>query len=776
MERNLFNGMLSSQWNWHPHYADTFFGITFFIFSGWIYMNGIYAAMIYLGRWLHQKYNINFVAYPLVSSLLLIVPFSLVGLFLITGDTRMGELVRMIENFIFPIILLALYWKRLRPIDLKKQRIVFVVPIVLHLFNLVVGFGLGITINYIPITAVAVLHFAFLYFLYAKTKHAHHTKSINIKNRNRYSTLLWVLIVTHLVFTIVATALGVRLPIPGTTVILLLFLIVTHGLHQYSLTMFIVFAAIAFVMSNFKRISASLRVFCSVIINMRIRLARNCSTFLGWLPCPISRWVILRSALDRSFSESIGRNWIWEEGGTYFGVPFSNYIGWLLCVFTFFQLFALYVAWHPDRLARNSVDGGQIIYLIDGQKVSALRFPTFWFEPTPQGLFMLQVAFGQSKYYSDNLSENVKRGIRQKLRRGEWIGKAPLGYVNNRQTRNIEPDPVKSKIVQKAFKDFANGNESVETLRYRLSFYGIVNGKGRALAKSSVYWILKNPLYAGLIKYKGEMYKGNFEPLLTTELFEAVQDRLSENSRPRKSKHAHNFPFTELLKCGECGSMITAQYAKGNGGVYAYYRCTKKKGHCGQSYLRDDLILEELRSLIKNVALPQAWKPMISERLEQWEGEERRELQSFAQNLETKITNTQEKLDKLVSAFLNGIVDRSTYLNKKEELIKQKIELEQQRKNFGQKAKLWVEPMRDWLEMAHNAGKLAFSNDFEEIKIFLDKVGSNLYLKDKKVAVDFVRPWDILLHYKALEGSGVAGGGTKKEGKEGKNPTFPVAW
>jgi site-specific DNA recombinase len=70
------------------------------------------------------------------------------------------------------------------------------------------------------------------------------------------------------------------------------------------------------------------------------------------------------------------------------------------------------LAWHPDRLASNSVDGGHIIYLIDIKKVTSLKFPTFWFEPTPQGLFMLQVSFGQSKYYSDNLAENVSRGLR----------------------------------------------------------------------------------------------------------------------------------------------------------------------------------------------------------------------------------------------------------------------------------------------------------------------------------------------------------------------------
>ncbi len=65
-------------------------------------------------------------------------------------------------------------------------------------------------------------------------------------------------------------------------------------------------------------------------------------------------------------------------------------------------------SWHPDRFARNSVDGGRIIYLLDTGKLAGLKFPTFWFESTPQGKFMLNIAFGQSKYYVDSLSENTK--------------------------------------------------------------------------------------------------------------------------------------------------------------------------------------------------------------------------------------------------------------------------------------------------------------------------------------------------------------------------------
>lgn len=187
------------------------------------------------------------------------------------------------------------------------------------------------------------------------------------------------------------------------------------------------------------------------------------------------------------------------------------------------------LAWHPDRLARNSVDGGLIIYSIDQGKIASLRFPTFWFEPTPQELFMLQVAFGQSKYYSDNLSENVKRGIRQKLRRGEWPGLAPIGYTNNLKTHNIEPDPVKAKVVEKAFEEFAEGQHTLESLSERLSFWGVVSKTGRHVAKSMLQRMLANPAYIGLIKRDGECHEGNFRPIVSRATFEAVQKVLKKN-------------------------------------------------------------------------------------------------------------------------------------------------------------------------------------------------------------------------------------------------------
>jgi len=110
------------------------------------------------------------------------------------------------------------------------------------------------------------------------------------------------------------------------------------------------------------------------------------------------------------------------------------------------------LSWHPDRLARNSIDGGKIIYLIDTNKILDLKFPTFWFDTTPQGKFMLNIAFGQSKYYIDNLSENVKRGQRQKIRRGEMIGVATLGYLNDLKTHTMVIDLERAPLVKNFLK------------------------------------------------------------------------------------------------------------------------------------------------------------------------------------------------------------------------------------------------------------------------------------------------------------------------------------
>src|SRR3990172_9134649 len=154
------------------------------------------------------------------------------------------------------------------------------------------------------------------------------------------------------------------------------------------------------------------------------------------------------------------------------------------------------LAWNPDRLARNSIDGGRVIYLVDTGKITTLKFPTFWFEPTPQGKFMLSVAFGQAKYYTDNLRENILRGIRQKIRRGELSAKAPLGYFNEPRLRTIEPDKKTFCKVKESLGAFATGQFTLTGIQRKMFSLGLVGARsGKPLVLASAEHILKNPFY-----------------------------------------------------------------------------------------------------------------------------------------------------------------------------------------------------------------------------------------------------------------------------------------
>jgi len=198
---------------------------------------------------------------------------------------------------------------------------------------------------------------------------------------------------------------------------------------------------------------------------------------------------------------------------------------------------------------------------------------------------MLSIAFGQSKYYVDNLSENVKRGNRQKLRNGVWPSKAPYGYINNPKTRGIDVDEEKSKVVKKAFQLFDDGNISFTAISQFLFKFGIKREGEKSVKVGQVKNMLANKFYIGILRYAGEYYQGSHKTFISKKLFDEVQKQIEKIERPRQK--GHDFPFTGLATCGECGAAITGEqhikkYKNGSNQTFVYYRCTIKLKPCNQ--------------------------------------------------------------------------------------------------------------------------------------------------------------------------------------------------
>lgn len=172
-DQYLLDGHMSGQWNWVFKYDTTFFGIPFMNFTGWVYMTGFYAALIYLFRWLAKKYNKRWLktANPFLSGCLLIVPIMIFGHPLIDGNsTCLGELSKLIFACMFAIVLMFIYRKRMKPIDLKKDKIIFIVPVMLQAYNIIVGFGRGIKLSYIPVTVCTIIMVVYFVFLWHNGK------------------------------------------------------------------------------------------------------------------------------------------------------------------------------------------------------------------------------------------------------------------------------------------------------------------------------------------------------------------------------------------------------------------------------------------------------------------------------------------------------------------------------------------------------------------------------------------------------------------------------
>ena len=153
------------------------------------------------------------------------------------------------------------------------------------------------------------------------------------------------------------------------------------------------------------------------------------------------------------------------------------------------NIFAL----HPDRLARNSVDGERVIYLLDTRKLASLKFPTFWCDSTSQGKFMLNMAFGQSKYYANSLSENTKRGLRQKVRRGEYQSLASVAYINDLRAKTVIVDKKTASVIHRAFELYAKGDQTLQGVGEYFERNHLVAKNGKRIHIYRTTFILSNP-------------------------------------------------------------------------------------------------------------------------------------------------------------------------------------------------------------------------------------------------------------------------------------------
>jgi site-specific DNA recombinase len=406
------------------------------------------------------------------------------------------------------------------------------------------------------------------------------------------------------------------------------------------------------------------------------------------------------------------------------------------------------LAWHPDRLARNSIDGGAVIYLLDRHLLKALRFATFTFENNSQGKFMLSITFGYSKYYVDSLSENVKRGNRAKIERGWRPNQAPLGYVNNKENKQIDRDPVLFPLIRSMFDLMLTGaygpKEIALKARDEWGFRSPLKRRsgGSPLALATIYRILGNPFYTGQIAWKGQLFPGKHEAVVTPDEFERVQALLGRPSRPRP--RTKRFAFTGMMRCGACGLMITAETkTKPNGKRYTYYHCTKRRLtlRCPEKYVSLQTLEAEIIDFLRSLSVPPSIHAQVLARVKTRTGDLAQDKKARAQSLEDAERATHAQLSELTRMRMKLQIDEDEFNAERVVLQKQRANLASQRATLGTSTVNRFELAEDVLALRRQAVEWFKQSDDITRRFILEIVGSNYTLTCKKLSVEARKPF-----------------------------------
>jgi site-specific DNA recombinase len=273
------------------------------------------------------------------------------------------------------------------------------------------------------------------------------------------------------------------------------------------------------------------------------------------------------------------------------------------------------LTWAPDRLSRNAGDLGSLVDLMDEKKLLGIRTYGQTFSNSPNEKFLLMILCSQAKLENDNRGINVKRGLRTRCEMGLWPTCPPTGYFKEKRIDHkgeclVDPDrgPVIKQMFEKVAYEKWSGRKIYHWLKFDLNFRTALGKKHLSLG--NIHRLLENTFYYGPFEYprgSGNWYQGKHEPIITKEVFDMVQEQMKNSKLTRKENI--EFAFTKIMKCGLCGSGISAtekfkKLKNGDTNKHIYYGCTKAKDkHCKSGYISEVELIEQLSKLIDNINL-----------------------------------------------------------------------------------------------------------------------------------------------------------------------------
>lgn len=304
---------------------------------------------------------------------------------------------------------------------------------------------------------------------------------------------------------------------------------------------------------------------------------------------------------------------------------------------------------------------------------------------TPSGQLVHGLMATLAEFYSANLRTEVQKGLRQKVKVGGTPGRAPIGYLNvrkvidGREVRTVELDPDRAPLIRWAFQQYATGDWTVPDLCAALTAKGLTTRPGpktpaKALHPNTLYAVLHNAYYMGVVMYEGAQHPGRHTPLVTPSLFLSVQALLTARDHGGSKRRKHDHYLKGSLFCGTCGERLCISPSKGRGGVtYLYAFCLGRHGSntCTQPYFQVEIIEDTIENFYRSVQADTDSPTDLRDSILAFLADERAQLDRDQALAEKRLAVLRDEQLKLLQAHYAGAVPLELLKTEQERLTRE---------------------------------------------------------------------------------------------------------
>lgn len=340
-----------------------------------------------------------------------------------------------------------------------------------------------------------------------------------------------------------------------------------------------------------------------------------------------------------------------------------------------------------------------------------------------------------SSHYIRNLREEVKKGIRGRLKQGLYPLAAPLGYLDQGGGKAKIPDPEKAPFVREAFTLYGSGL-ALRDLSHELYQRGFRSKYGKKVTAARLASLLRNPFYIGIIRMaqSGDHYAGVHAPLIAKDQFDRVQLLMNGKLNARVVKH--EFSFRRTIVCEHCKMHLTGERQKG----HVYYRCHTPG--CLTRSIKEEAVEEVLLAALTPLGLSSEDRIDLKERCAAYIHELQESRGAYEEAISFKLANLETRLSALMDLFLDGEIDKALFQEKKLKLLLERKDLQERGLQIESARHVAAEDIENFFERVDSlllSYKMGNPSEKHEI---LKAVTSNLTADGKNVVVKLRSPFE----------------------------------